>query len=115
MGIWCVNYYYRPQRTCEGYVFTGVCLSIGGRGFAPGGCLVWGVCSQGDAGPGGVPGRGLVSRHALRQTPGRDGYCCGRHASQWNAFPFVLKITVYSNNLTFGSMYGFSEEEFHTA
>ena len=23
---------YRPQRTCEGYVFTGVCLSTGGGG-----------------------------------------------------------------------------------
>ena len=22
--------YYRPQRSCEGYVFTGVCLSTGG-------------------------------------------------------------------------------------
>ena len=24
--------YYRPQRSCEGYVFTGVCLSTGGGG-----------------------------------------------------------------------------------
>ena len=25
-------YFYRPQRSCEGYVFTGVCLSTVGRG-----------------------------------------------------------------------------------
>ena len=27
--------YYRPQRKCEGYVFTGVCLSTGGWGCLP--------------------------------------------------------------------------------
>ena len=26
--------YYRPQRSCEGYVFTGVCLSTGGSTWA---------------------------------------------------------------------------------
>ena len=70
-------YIYRPQRSCEGYVFTGVCLSTGGvpgpggvpvpGGSASGGCLL----------PGRVPapdgclvwGFGLVSQHALRQTP----------------------------------------------
>ena len=34
------RYNYRPQRSCECYVFTGVCLSTGGclvRGSAPGG------------------------------------------------------------------------------
>ena len=24
-----ISYIYRPQRSCEGYVFTGVCLSTG--------------------------------------------------------------------------------------
>ena len=28
-------HYYRPQRTCEGYVFTGVCVSTGGGGGIP--------------------------------------------------------------------------------
>ena len=59
--------------------------------------LGWGVCSWGCLlGGGGVPaqgvgeGGGLVSQHALRQTPpGRDGYCCGRYASYWNAFFFI--------------------------
>ena len=27
--------FYRPQRSCEGYVFTGVCLSTGGGGRVP--------------------------------------------------------------------------------
>ena len=48
------------------------------------------VCPWGVPGPRGVgvpdPRGGLVSQHALRQTPGRDGYCCGRYASYWNAF-----------------------------
>ena len=39
---------YRPQRSCEGYVFTGVSLSTEGECMVPG---------------------GLVSQHALRQTP----------------------------------------------
>ena len=51
---------YRPQRSCEGYVFTGVCLSTGGvcsRGVSgPGGRLLlggllWGVWSSGDGIP----------------------------------------------------------------
>ena len=28
------SYIYRPQRSCEGYVFTGVCLSTGGGGVS---------------------------------------------------------------------------------
>ena len=86
---------YRQQRSCEGYVFTGVCLSTGGGLLqagvpGPGGCLVpgegsasggmpgpgGGVCSSGVPGPGGSaprgvpgPGWGVVSQHALRQTP----------------------------------------------
>ena len=27
----CHNRFYRPQRSCEGYVYTGVCLSTGGE------------------------------------------------------------------------------------
>ena len=71
--------FYRPQRSCEGYVFTGVCLSTGGvvsqhalqvvsqhalqqvstgglfpGGACSGGCLLWaGACSMGGAAPGG--------------------------------------------------------------
>ena len=36
-------YFYRPQWNCEGYVFTGVCLSTGGMpGSGGGGCLLRG-------------------------------------------------------------------------
>ena len=47
---------YLPQRSCEGYVFTGVCLSTGG-------CLVRG---------GAWYRGGLVSQHVLRQNPPRE-------------------------------------------
>ena len=76
--------YYRPQRSCEGYVFTRVCDSVHGGGgaipayiaggipavgggacsrgvpapgvSAPGGCLLWGVPAPGGCllGEGGV-------------------------------------------------------------
>ena len=47
---------------------------------SPGGCLVWGVCSR----RGGIP----ACTEADPLPPGRDGYCCGRYASHWNAFLF---------------------------
>ena len=41
-------------------------------------------------------GGGVVPQHALRQRPpGRDGYCCGRYASYWNAFLFDGSSTMY--------------------
>ena len=50
---------YRPQRSCEGYVFTGVCLSTGGVWYpsmpcsrSPGGWYPSMPCSRS---PGGVP------------------------------------------------------------
>ena len=90
------RYNYRPQRSCEGYVFTFVCLSTGGVCLVHGG--VWfrgGAWSWGGAWSRGVCSRGVVSQHALRQTPpGRDGYCCGQYASYWNAF-LLLKNTLH--------------------
>ena len=54
-----------------------------------GGVPDWGVPARGGLLPG-----GLVSQHALRQTPpGRDGYCCGRYASHWNAFLLENRIS----------------------
>ena len=57
---------YRPQRSCEGYVFTGVCLST----------REWGSASVHAGIP---PG----SRHPPEQThpPREDGHCCGQYAS----------------------------------
>ena len=55
----------------QGNMFTGVCLSTGGRPL-PGGCLLLGGACSGGV-PGGPP----------------DGYRCGRYASHWNAFLFL--------------------------
>ena len=71
----CTDIYYRPQRSCEGYVFTGMCLSTGGGVCssggacfgevpAPGGCLLpgvsaLGVSAWGMSAPGGVCSGGV--------------------------------------------------------
>ena len=83
--------FYRPQRSCEGYVFTGVCLSTGGclvlgslfqggawswGGVCSGGAWSWGgVCSQGVPGPGGSALGGAWSWGGLLQggVPGPGG------------------------------------------
>ena len=56
----------------------------GGLGFCSreegGACLGEGVPAPG--GEGSAPGGG----GCLVETPPRDGYCCGRYASYWNAF-----------------------------
>ena len=79
--------YYRPQRSCEGYVFTGVCLSIGGllsqhalqvvyqhalqqvsRGcLLRGGLLPGCACSGGGLLPGGVCSGGVETPPQSRQ------------------------------------------------
>ena len=66
------------------------CLATGLQGVVPGlRGLLQGVPAPGGSAPGGSAPR-EVSQHVLRQTPppGRDGYCCGRYASHWNAFLF---------------------------
>ena len=112
--------YYRLQRSCEGYVFTGVCLSTGGgvsqhalqvvsqhalQQVGGGGipaCLAGGIpaclaaglqgdaCSQRGACSWGVPALGRCLLGGWRRPPPQpaDGYCCGRYASDWNAFLF---------------------------
>ena len=63
-------------RSCEGYVFTGVCLSTeGGSGSVHAGIP---TPSPAGAEP---PRPGIL--------PQRDGYCCGWYASYWNAFLFL--------------------------
>ena len=89
--------HYRPQRSCEGYAFTGVCLSRGGRevvsqhalqvvsqhalqqvssgGAWSGGSALGGVSAPRVGWSGGCLVRGvcswgrLVSQHAVRQSP----------------------------------------------
>ena len=53
----------------------------------PRGCLLWGggVCSRGVSAPRGSALGGCLLWGGLVETP-RDGYCCGRYASYWNAF-----------------------------
>ena len=59
---------YRTQRSWGKVIFSNASVILStGRGTAPGGCLLPGGC--------------------LVETP-RDGYCCGRYASYWNAFLF---------------------------
>ena len=75
----------------QGYIFTGVCDSVHRGPLFPGGLLLggawsrevcfggawsWGVCSWGGA---------WLGECCLMETP-RDGYCCGRYTSHWNAF-----------------------------
>ena len=62
--------YYRPQRSCEGYVFTPVGLSTRG-----GSASVYA----------GIP------PPRTRHPPGPDGYCCGWYASYWNAFLLFMR------------------------
>ena len=81
------------NEVCEGYVFTGVCLSARGGGCpGPG----RGVCPRGCQGPGprglsrprprGCPGPGPEGGCIPACTEAADGYCCGRYASYWNVF-----------------------------
>ena len=48
--------YYHPQQSCEGYVFTGLCLSTGGF-LVPGGLLLGGLV--GGVWSGGVWSQGM--------------------------------------------------------
>ena len=112
-GAGALNYYYRPQRSCEGYVFTGVCLSTGGGvhdqvhppgpGTPPGTrCTPWD--QEHPPGPGTPPlPRTRYTPQAgtppgTRYTPPPDqvhpppryGHCCRQYASYWNAFFFGI-------------------------
>ena len=75
---------YRPQRSWGKVIFS----QASQGGLAPGGM----------PGPRGglVPGGAAWSRGGLLETP-RDGYCCGRYASYWNAF--LLSKCLESNSV----------------
>ena len=93
-------YIYRPQRSCEGYVFTGVCLSTEGWGCLPQ-YMLWYPPRSRHPLPGQTPRS--QSRHAppgsrhpprADTPPPRYGHCCGRYASYWNAFLFIDFIVI---------------------
>ena len=67
------------NEVCEGYVFTGVCLSTGGHAW------------QGSCVAGGMHGRWACMVGDVRDR--RDGHCSNQYASYWNAFLFTF---VYS-------------------
>ena len=89
------NDFYRPQRSWGKVIFsqvsvillTGKCLLRGvsaqwgvcSGGGLPWGCLLWGVSAP----------RGVCFAGCPVETP-RDGHCCGRYASNWNAFLSVF-------------------------
>ena len=113
-------FYYRPQRSWGKVIYlTGVCDSVhwgGGvcsRGVWSWGCLVWGggVWSQGVSGWGGGvwSSRGVCSPGGAWWRHPRDGYCCGRYASYWNAFlwkkSLTRKVTWYLLKLSFADIY----------
>ena len=72
------HHYYRPQRSCEGFVFTGVCLSTGG------GCLVGGVSAPGG---GGVPACTEADTPPGETAPAADG----RHPTRMHSC-FKIKL-----------------------
>ena len=87
--------YYRPQRSCEGYVFTRVCNSVHGGGVAIPACIAGGIPAclaaglQGRGGGVACSGRYLlragVWRPPRRQTATvADGtYPTGMHSCYW--------------------------------
>ena len=99
--------YNHPQRSCEGYVFTPVCLSTGGIYLS----ACWDTTTPRSRHP---PGAGTPPEAGTprEQTPPRagtpqeqtppppgsrhppaDGYCCGRYTSYWNTFLLSTAFT----------------------
>ena len=70
--------------------------SWGGTWSRGGGVWSWGVPGPGVGGcwsrGRGVPGPTGVCSGGGWLVPGGDGHCCGRYASYWNAFLFLLKF-----------------------
>ena len=110
------------NEVCEGYVFTGVCLSTGWRHACRGGHVWQGVCVWW----GGMHGRGCAWHGSMHGTGGgMHGRVCGmppppsryyeirsmigRYASYWNAFlshiyfMFYLTSRLYNLFTRFGS------------
>ena len=67
------------NEVCEGYVFTGVCLSTGG-----------GVRGRGHVWQGGVRGGG----HACHSRYYGIRSMSGRYASNWNAFLLLIVVVL---------------------
>ena len=87
-----VNLEFLPPANvvCEGYVFTGVCLSTGGSplgGFSIQGVLHRGFSIWGVLHPRGFSIRGVLHPEGVLHLGGFSiQSMCGRYASYWNAF-----------------------------
>ena len=90
--------YYRPQRSCESYVFTRVCHSVHRWGGGIPACIAGGIpaclaagvfCSEGGM-P--APGGGCLLLGGVETPLKADGYCCRQYASYCNAFLLMTKI-----------------------
>ena len=97
-GVW-----YGGCLVSEGYLVSGGAWSQVVPGLRwclvpRGGAWSWGVWSRGVPGPRGMPGLGgcLILGGAWWRPP-RDGHCCGRYASYWNAFLFALFLLKMAN------------------
>ena len=91
--------FYRPQRSCEGYIFTPVRHSVHGGGGLSQCMLGYHPPEPGTAPPDQAPPWDQAPSPGPSTTPrSRDGYCCGRYASYWNAF--LLSIFFSSDTET---------------
>ena len=95
----------------QGNFLTGVCDSVNGGCFFLGGCLLWGVSALGGVSapggcllPWGVSARGVSAPWGAWWSPPRDGYCCWRYASYWNAFLLTKIFSVVIFHLCLWSM-----------
>ena len=91
--------FYRPQRSCEGYVFTHVCHSVHEGGAwsqgvpGPGGCLVPGGLLRGRACFGGVPapGRGsALGEGEFGDPPETATVADGTHPTGMHSYYFIV-------------------------
>ena len=137
MRLW---HNYRPQQSCEVYVFTSVCLSTGeeyltryppGTRYTPdqvqppgpGTLPLDQVHPPGTRytppdqvhplGPGTPPRPGTPPWDQVNPPPSpRYGYCCGRYASYWNAFWLIVKLWKF-NVLVLGHEWWTIKQEYH--
>ena len=80
--------FYRPEtKLRKGYVFTPVCHSVHRGGCLPQCMLGYTPPQEADTPQEAETPPG--SRHTPREA---DGYCCGRYASYWNAFLFLVDL-----------------------
>ena len=66
---------------------------------APGGCLLLGGVCSGGVSALGVSAGGGGGCLLCTEATGRDGHCCGRYASYWNAFLFFFILMQFLSKI----------------